>query len=137
MIHSLPVRVYYEDTDAGGVVYYANYLKYAERGRSELLRQIGFENTALLKKFDVLVVVKNLESDYRKPARLDDALILQTQVMQTRPVSVTMSQRVFRGDMIICDMKVTLVCVTIEGKPTRWPDDFKSALDALQTDVKE
>jgi len=127
----LPIRVYYEDTDAGGVVFYANYLKFAERGRTELLRSAGFENKSLMDNEGILFVVHRVEADYLGPARLDDVLTVKTVVDTIGNSSFTMKQSVLRGDKILCDMSIRLVCVTLEGRPVRVPDHLKKALSGI------
>ena len=129
MIYKLPIRVYYEDTDAGGVVYYANYLKFAERGRSEFLRALGFENKALMEQEEILFVVGHLEADYLASARLDDMLTLETAVSETGNASFSMKQRVFCGEKLLFVMTVKLVCVNLQGRPVRLPAKLKEVLD--------
>ena len=129
MNHAHQIRVYYEDTDAGGVVYYANYLKYAERGRSEYLRTHGFENKALMDNEGVMFVVHRIEADYHGPARLDDLLDMHTVVSEIRNAAFTMEQEIRRGENPIFNMKVVLVCVNKEGRPVRLPGNLKEALE--------
>lgn len=126
--HEIPIRVYYEDTDAGGIVFYANYLKYAERGRTELLRAAGLENRAILMEDGLLFVVRRVEADYLKPARLDDLLTVKTGVKAINNASFIMKQTIFCHDSMLFSMDVTLVCVTKEAKPVRVPDKIKQKL---------
>lgn len=126
--HEIPVRVYYEDTDAGGIVFYANYLKYAERGRTELLRAAGLENRSILMEDGLLFVVRRVEADYLKPARLDDLLTVKTGVKTINNASFVMKQTIFCHDSMLFSMDVTLVCVTKEAKPVRVPDAIKQKL---------
>tara|TARA_B100001989_G_C24526947_1_gene459211 strand:+ start:211 stop:633 length:423 start_codon:yes stop_codon:yes gene_type:complete len=132
MIHELPVRVYYEDTDAGGVVYHANHLKFGERGRTEFLRATGFQNRNLHETLGVIFVVRHIEIDYLKTAHLDDMLVLETTISSLKNTSFTMHQALFRVDKNgakeaqISDMKVALVCVdTKDYKPVRVPEEVK------------
>jgi acyl-CoA thioester hydrolase len=121
--HHWPVRVYYDDTDAGGIVYYANYLKFAERARTEWLRSIGLQSSDLRRDHAVLIVVKTVALDYHAPARLDDMLYVHTTVTKMGGSSMTLTQTVVRDGAVLCDMSIVLVCV--EGKtfkPTRWPE---------------
>lgn len=137
MEHSLPIRVYYEDTDAGGVVYHANFLKFAERGRTEFLRHIGFENNSLKKDKGIIFVVRHMTIDYLKPAFLDDSLTLKTTIQTLKNTSFTMRQTVYRekssenGGFVaemICDMLAALVCVdTMDIRPVRLPEPVKEA----------
>lgn len=128
LVHDLPIRVYYEDTDAGGVVYHANYLKFAERGRTEFLRDIGYENSQIFKENRVLFLVKHLEAEYVSPARLDDHLTVKTRLLTLKNTSFEMKQDVMRGEQLICAMTVVLVCVGEEGRPYRLPAAVRDKL---------
>lgn len=130
MNHSMDIRVYYEDTDSGGVVYHASYLKFGERGRTEFLRSLGFENKKLQDDEGILFVVRRIESDYLAPARLDDHLTLKTQVKNVKNTSMIMNQSVYNQGNLVFSMDVTLVCVdTANFKPARFPDDIKTAFE--------
>lgn len=111
---ALPIRVYYEDTDAGGVVYYANYLKYFERARTEWLRHLGVNQTLLAETERRLFVVKNVEIQYRRPARLDDELTIHTHVSRMGRASIHFEQRAMRGEELLCEATVTVCCVDAE-----------------------
>jgi acyl-CoA thioester hydrolase len=108
---ALRIRVYYEDTDAGGVVYYANYLKYFERARTEWLRHRGIDQSRLAQAEGRLFVVKGVEIQYRKPARLDDELTIQTSVDHVGRASIRFAQRAFCGERLLCEALVTVCCV--------------------------
>ena len=108
---SWPVRVYYEDTDAGGVVYYANYLKFFERARTEWLRSCGFELDMLQRTEQVLFVVRDLSVDYRQPARLDDLLAVSAAVLEFKKTSFTFAQSISRQDACLCQARVRIACV--------------------------
>lgn len=124
-MHKINFRVYYEDTDAGNVMYYANYLKFAERARTEWLRNAGYNQSAL----DVLFVVKNVEIEYFKPARLDDEVTVETQLQNIGRASITMTQEFFANKTRIALMKVVLVCVDRETiKPTALPQEIKDKI---------
>ena len=126
--HSADFRVYYEDTDSGGVVYHARYLHFAERGRTELLRSLGYENQKLRDKEGIGFVVRNMDVHFIKPARLDDMLSVQTSVSNIKNSSFVMNQHIMRGDSSISDINVSLVCVEEKNfKPVRMPDDIKNA----------
>ena len=137
MKHTIPIRVYYEDTDAGGVVYHANFLKFAERGRTEFLRAIGYENLELKKTKGLIFVVRRMEVDYLKPAFLDDSLIMQSSIVSLKNTSFTMHQAVLREKKagngaleaeLICDMQAVLVCVETEKiQPVRMPEEIRQA----------
>ncbi len=126
----MEIRVYYEDTDAGGVVYYANYLKYAERGRTEYLRALGFENSALMETHGIAFMVRRVNIEYLASGRLDDLLRVETAVETVKNSSFLMKQSIFCHDRALCTLDVTLACVSLrEGKPVRLPDEVKRALD--------
>lgn len=137
MKHRIPIRVYYEDTDAGGVVYHANFLKFAERGRTEFLRAVGYENLELKKNKGIIFVVRRIEADYHKPAFLDDSLIMQSSIETMKNTSFTMHQAVLREktaenglaeEELICDLHVVLVCVDTEKiQPVRLPEEVRQA----------
>lgn len=132
MTHSMDIRVYYEDTDAGGIVYYANYLRFCERGRTELLRSAGFENKPLMEREGFIFVVRHLEADYIASAYLDDVLTVKTSVDTVKNASFLMKQTIFcpRNDELVklFEMDVTLVCVGTNGKPVRVPENLKEVL---------
>ena len=130
MEHELDIRVYYEDTDAGGIVYYANYFKFCERGRTELLRDAGFENKPLMDREGFIFVVRKLDAEYMSPAFLDDVLTMKTSLDAMNNASFVMKQSLFKQDRLIFQANVTLVCVTKNGKPTRVPDYLRQALGA-------
>lgn len=127
IVHDFPVRIYYDDTDAGGVVYHANYLKFTERARSEYLRALGYENSALRKDFGIIIVVKNIEAEYFSPARLDDFLTIQTRLLSVKNTSFVMEQKAIRHDVCIFTMTVVLVCINEDGKPTKIPEPVKES----------
>jgi acyl-CoA thioester hydrolase len=128
------VRVYYEDTDAGGVVYYANYLKFAERGRTEALRAAGIEQRALAESEGVQFVVRRVEADFRAPARLDDDLEVVTRTVDIGGASLTMDQTIRRGDETLVTLRVTICSVGAQGprdgRPVRMPAHIVSRLGA-------
>jgi len=130
--HQWPVRVYYEDTDAGGVVFYANYLKYMERGRTEWLRalSIGQQNLALTQGVDF--VVSQLDMQYKVPARLDDALCVQTLVTYSGRASLNFAQRILREHQTLAQGNIRVGCVDLHSmKPTALPVDVRAQLSPL------
>lgn len=129
-----PVRVYYEDTDAFGVVYYANYLKFAERARSEMLRAFGTNNMHLRAECDRLFVVRRCSADYRKSARLDDLLSVETTVAHVLGGSFHVHQRVVRGGELLVAIDVLLACVNGRGVPARMPAGLRATLRQLVPD---
>ncbi len=117
------IRVYYEDTDSGGVVYYANYLKYLERARTEALFSIGFSNSKIQEDFKSLIIVKSCNIEYKKPAHLEDELKVRSFVKSITKTSFFMNQIITRGEEIIVEAQVHLVFVNKDGKPLKIPDD--------------
>jgi acyl-CoA thioester hydrolase len=121
--HVLPVRVYFEDTDAGGVAYHASFVRWCERGRTDFLRLIGTDARRLIDGSDSLepaaFVVRRMTFDYARPARMDDALEVLTCVKALGGASVTLNQQVLRGGVRICEADVTVVLVAMSGKPLR------------------
>ena len=116
------LKVYYEDTDAGGVVYYANYLKYLERARTEALTTIGLSNLEIKEKFGSLIVVKSCNIEYKKPANLEDKLSIRSFVKSVTKTSFFMNQFITRDDIPIVDAQVRLVFVNQNSKPVKIPD---------------
>jgi len=115
------VKIYYEDTDSGGVVYYANYLKFLERARTEALFSIGFSNKKIKKKFSSLIIVKSCNIEYKKSAFLEDELTIRSFVKSITKTSFFMNQIITRGDDEIADSKIHLVFVNKDGKPVKIP----------------
>jgi len=123
------IRIYYEDTDAAGIVYYANYLKFCERARSELF----FANDLSPQSDDGYFVVKKIEAEYKKPATLGDVVTVDTKLIDKRAVSITLLQRVIRDDEILFTMKVQLVYLA-NGKPTKIPSHLYSLVSAWESE---
>ena len=120
-IFRLPVRVYYEDTDMAGIVYYANYLRYIERGRSEWVRAIGLDQNRMKDEDGIVFAVRRVEADYLSPARLDDELTVETWVEDLGAARMVMGQSVLRGATPLFAARVTVVCMTLSGRPVRLP----------------
>ncbi|MDE8033729.1 tol-pal system-associated acyl-CoA thioesterase [Actinobacillus equuli subsp. haemolyticus] len=128
---NFPIRVYYEDTDAGGVVYHANYICFFERARTEYLRQVGFSQQQLLAG-SFAFVVKKLEIDYKIPARLDDLLRVETVVTELKKATIVFQQQLWRDDICLSEAKVTVASVDLtKMKPVAIPDDIRQALQAV------
>lgn len=125
-----PIRVYYEDTDAGGVVFYANYLRFMERARTEWLRNLGFEQDKLMQDPGVMFFVRRTEMNYRAPARFNDELSVITRVDKLSGASITFAQQIFRRgeDQPLVEGLVQVACVTTEMKPARIPSSIKELL---------
>ena len=118
------VKVYYEDTDAGGIVYYANYLKYIERARTEALLSIGLSNTKIKKKFGTLIIVKSCNIEYKKSAHLEDKLNIVSHITSLKKTSLIMKQLIMLEKKLITDAEIHLVFVNSQGKPEKIPDEI-------------
>ena len=127
--HLLPVRVYYEDTDFTGVVYHANYLRYFERGRSDFLRVRGISHTELRARPEpVAFVVRRMEVDFARPARVDDALVVRTAYERLKGPRILVRQRIERDGEPIASASVEVVCIRLDGRPVKPPADILRAL---------
>lgn len=127
MKHVFPVRVYYEDTDMGGVVYHANYLRYIERARSDWVRNLGNDQNAM-REAGIIWVVRRVEADYLASARFDDELLVETEVVAVSGVRLTMAQLIRRGETEVFRATVTAVCVNQDGRPIRLPAEIRALL---------
>ncbi len=124
MIHRKEIRVYYEDTDMAGIVYYANYLRFIERARSDWVREVGIDQLAM-KEAGVVFAVRRVEADYVAPARFDDILDVRTTLDSLSAAKMVMGQEVWRGDTLIFTAKVLIVCIGASGKPVRLPAECR------------
>ena len=120
------LKVYYEDTDSGGVVYYANYLKYIERARTEALFSIGFSNKKIQEQFEALIIVKSCNIEYKKSAFLEDELTIRSFVKSITKTSFFMNQIITKDEKIIVEAQVHLVFIDKNGKPIKIPEDIYS-----------
>lgn len=127
MAHRFPVRVYYEDTDLAGIVYYANYLKFIERGRSEWVRAIGIDQVALRRDEGVVFAVRRVEADYLRPAHFDDELMVETELKLLGGARIVLRQSVLRGGDTLFEAVVTLVSISSEGRAVRLSDRLRAA----------
>ena len=123
------VKIYYEDADAGGVVYYANYLKYLERARSEAIYSLGLTNANLQKDHDTLIIVKSCNIEYKKPAKFEDELEIISSILSKTKTSFTMLQLIKKNEEIISEATVQLVTVNKEGKPIKIPEILNNLLN--------
>lgn len=129
--HRFPVRVYFEDTDAGGVAYHASYLRWAERARTESLRSMHLPHALMMERHNSMLVVRRIEVAYVRPARLDEPLIVETRIRALGAATLDLDQRVLReaGDEEVARLAVGLVCVRADGlKPARIPEPWRSEL---------
>jgi acyl-CoA thioester hydrolase len=132
--HRYPVRVYFEDTDVAGIVYYANYLRFMERARSEMLRAVGIGQRETLEGGEGVYAVAEAHIKYRAPAKLDDALIVSSRVREVRAASCVIHQRVMRGDEVLADAHVTAAFLSPEGRPKRQPREWVEKFERLKGD---
>lgn len=130
MMHRWPVRVYYEDTDLAGIVYYANYLKFIERARSEWVRGLGLDQTRLREEAGIVFAVRRVEADYLSPARFDDLLEVETAPVSVAGARLVLDQAVTRDNAALFRARVTLVALSRTGAPARLPPALRAALAA-------
>lgn len=131
-IHNFNIRVYYEDTDIGGVVYYANYLKFMERARSEMLRELGIDQAEMLdynKPEDVSFVVKRAEIDFNRPAKFDDQLIIKSEVIKLGGASLMIKQEVTKEEQVLVTGMIKIAAIGQDGKTKRLPQSIKEKLN--------
>lgn len=128
MTHEFALRVYYEDTDLAGIVYYANYLKFIERARSEWVRSLGIDQVRLRRDHGIVFAVRRLEADYLRPARFDDDLTVLTRPAGATGARILLEQEVLRAGERLFTAQVTLVCLTDGGQPARVPADIRQRL---------
>ena len=121
-------KIYYEDTDSGGVVYYANYLKFIERARTEMINKLGFTLTTLLKEYDRLFLVKKIECDYIESCKLEDTLNVQSKVLVLKNASFVLEQNLLKQNKIIFRSKIVMVCVNSQGAPSKIPNELHSLM---------
>lgn len=126
--HLFPIRVYYEDTDMAGIVYYANYLKYIERARSDWVRTLGIDQNTMREDQGVVFVVRRVEADYLTPARFDDSLTVETRVSAVTGVRLIMAQEVRRGETALFRATVTVACLNQTGQPVRLPANIRQQI---------
>lgn len=124
MIHRFAVRVYYEDTDMGGIVYHANFLKFIERARSEWVSEMGIDQNAM-RDGGVVFAVRRVEADFLAPARYGDALEVRTSTASVSGARLVMDQKVMRGEELLFQAQVTVACITMTGQPVRLPKELR------------
>lgn len=129
--HQLSLRVYYEDTDAAGIVYYANYLRFIERGRTEFLRALGHDQNLLMQD-GIAFAVRSVSAEFLKPAKLDDLLTVETGIVSLGRAQLTFAQRILRDQKLLLDAKIRVVCIDpVRGKPISIPSQIHAQLAAL------
>lgn len=127
-LFQFPIRVYYEDTDAGGIVYHAGYLKFAERARTEFMRTLGWGHDRLVAELGVIWVVRRLLIDYRRPAKLDDCLVVTTTCNALQGASIEIAQQITRGDDAMTELQLQIALLTPAGRPARVPPVLADSL---------
>ena len=127
--HVYPFRVYYEDTDIAGIVYYANYLKFIERARTEWVRSLGLDQTELRSERGLVFTVRHITADYIKPARFDEALKVITRLKNLTAARLVLEQNVYRSGAVLFESSVTVVAITSTGRPIRLPAEFRLIQD--------
>jgi len=130
MKHELPIRIYYEDTDAGGIVYHASHIRFCERGRTEFLRDGGWTNSEIAETLGVLFVVRHMDVNYLKPCYLDDMLKLKTSVIKVKNTSFIMKHDLYRDEERVFTMDVVLACITKSANLVKIPEDIRNTLQA-------
>ena len=131
-MHSFALRVYYEDTDLAEIVYYANYLKFIERGRTEWVRGLGVDQTRVKAEQGIVFAVRRVVADYLRPAKFDDELVVTTELLAISGARIELRQQVLRGEEQMFAADVTLVCLTDSGAPARLPALLRAALQPAQ-----
>lgn len=129
VLHRFPLRVYYEDTDALGIVYYANYLKYFERARTEMLRLAGINQTEMANRYGMVFAVRDCGIDYRSPARLDDLIEIRSRLLEMAAATVTAGQAIWRGAEELVRLDLRVACLRRDGRPARIPAPLRQALE--------
>ena len=130
--HRFALRVYFEDTDVAGIVYYANYLRFMERARSDMLRAVGIDQRAALEQGGGVYAVAEANIKYRRPAKLDDELVIVSRVEEVRAASCLIHQRVMRGEEILTDARVTAAFLASDGRPKRQPREWVEKFEKLK-----
>lgn len=128
MEHEFSVRVYYEDTDLAGIVYYANYLKFIERARSTMVREAGIDQGAMKEGEGLVFAVRHVDATYLKPAKLDDELRIATKLQQLSGAKLLFEQDVYRGDEMLFSSKITVICMNAAGRVIRLPAEIRAKL---------
>lgn len=128
-MYQFNTKVYYEDTDSGGVVYYANYLKYIERARTNLIQELGFSLSSLSENYDCHFVVKNIHCNYIQSAKLEDELSIQTKFIEIKKASFKLEQIIYREDKAIFESEVLMVNINSKGKPLKIPEPLITAIN--------
>ena len=135
--HRFALRVYFEDTDVAGIVYYANYLRFMERARSDMLRAVGIDQRAVMESGDGVYAVADVTIRYRGSAKLDDDLVVVSELLRVRAAAVVIQQRVMRGDEVLTDATVTAAFIANDGRPKRQPREWVEIFERLAREGDE
>ncbi|MBV7256244.1 YbgC/FadM family acyl-CoA thioesterase [Pacificimonas sp. WHA3] len=135
-VHRFPVRIYFDDTDLSGIVYHANYLRFMERARSDMLRVAGIDQRATMEAGEGVYAVASLEIAYKRPAKLDDVLIVESVVSRVRAAATEIRQSILREGELITQAVVTAALVAPDGRPIRQPAAWRNLFEKLMTQVK-
>jgi len=127
-VHRVGFRVYIEDTDAGGIVYYANHLKFAERGRTEMLRAAGISHARMMQETKLVLTVRRCDAEFLRPAELDDEIVVETAVVDVSGATLSLKQRLLRGETELSRLEVLIACLDEAGKPRRLPAELREAI---------
>ena len=130
MPHNSAYRVYYEDTDLAGIVYYANYFKFIERARSDWVRALGIDQAALKQEAGLVFAVARVEADYKSPARFDDVIEVRTNLQKLSGARIILEQSIWREDALLFDSVITLVCLGDSGRPAKIPADIRRLMSS-------
>lgn len=133
--HKLPVRIYYEDTDFSGIVYHANYLRYLERGRSDFFRLAGISHTELAQQDTAFAIIR-MELDFKRSARIDDALLVRTTYDRVEGARLFVTQRITRGEDVVLEAKGVAVCISLSGRPRRPTPEMLAKLSPWLTPIQ-
>ncbi len=128
--HRLPIRIYFEDTDSGGIVYYANYLRFAERARTEMLRLVGINQKEMANRYGMAFAVRDCTIDFRQPARLDDLVEVRSQIVELAAATISAVQAVWRGTEELVRLDIRVACLRGDGRPARIPAPLRQALES-------
>jgi acyl-CoA thioester hydrolase len=129
MTHKFHLRVYYEDTDMAGIVYYANYLKFIERARSTLVREADIDQNEMKDQNGLVFTVRRVQADYFAPAKMNDELWVETSVQQVSGARIVFCQEVYRDNLMLFSAVITVACATLDGKAARVPAEIRAKLD--------
>lgn len=136
-VHQFPLRIYVKDTDVSGYVYHANYLAYAERARTEMLRELRIDAAGMVERGEGMWVVAESRLRYHRPAKLDDSLLLLSRPVEVGAATTTLEQRFLRGEELLTELRITVAWVTLQGRPQRQPREWRDAFQQIADATKD